>query len=182
MGRVWERLRELFESHTVGAQSAKWLVDTVEKLGETNRVMAALEAGGSYSRIWQLKESAIDEAWGPLAVSEAWILEEQVLQPVLGDSLPRHVGYIHDHDDAAKTGSIRRKPDSLPAQTLPDGPLRGNRPPGPASPPQVHLLLPQAPHRPRNQPTGRRPLTPTKLNTVPNPSFPRLAGIHKRLA
>ena len=36
--------------------------------------------------------------WGPLAVSEGWILEEQVLKPVLGESTPQHVDYIHDHD------------------------------------------------------------------------------------
>ena len=33
-----------------------------------------------------------------MAVSEGWILEEQVLKPVLGESTPQHVDYIHDHD------------------------------------------------------------------------------------
>ena len=102
MGRVEERLRELFESHTEGPQSANWLVDTVEELGQTLKVMAAIEDGGSYSRIWQLKEHATDADWGPLAVSEAWILEEQVLKPVLGESLSNHVGYTHDHEAAAQ--------------------------------------------------------------------------------
>ena len=40
--------------------------------------------------------------WGPLAVSEAWILEEQVLKPVLGDTTLNHLGYIHDHHEAMK--------------------------------------------------------------------------------
>ena len=64
--------------------------------------MAAIENGGSYSRIWQLKQSAAGTDWGSLAVSEAWILEEQVLKPVLGESLPDHVGYTHDHEAAAQ--------------------------------------------------------------------------------
>ena len=38
--------------------------------------------------------------WGPLAVSEAWILEEQVLKPVLGEATLDHLGYIHDHHEA----------------------------------------------------------------------------------
>ena len=36
--------------------------------------------------------------WGPLAVSEGWIMEEQVLKPVLAESTPQHVDYIHDHN------------------------------------------------------------------------------------
>ncbi len=102
MDRVVERLRELFTSHTEGSQSANWLVDTVKALGKTLRVMATIENGGSYSRIWKLKESATGADWGPLAVSEAWILEEQILKLVLGESLPNHVGYTHDHEAAAK--------------------------------------------------------------------------------
>ena len=100
--RVEERLRELFESHTEGPHSANWLVGTVEQLGQTLQVMGAIENGGSYSRIWQLKQSAAGTDWGSLAVSEAWILEEQVLKPVLGESLPDHVGYTHDHEAAAQ--------------------------------------------------------------------------------
>jgi uncharacterized protein (DUF1015 family) len=37
-----------------------------------------------------------------LAVSEAWILEEQVLKPVLGDATLDHLGYIHDHHEAVE--------------------------------------------------------------------------------
>jgi uncharacterized protein (DUF1015 family) len=41
--------------------------------------------------------------WGPLAVSEAWILEERVLKPVLGDTTLSHLGYIHDHHEAVES-------------------------------------------------------------------------------
>ena len=33
-------------------------------------------------------------------MSEAWILEEHVLRPVLGDATLDHLGYIHDPTDA----------------------------------------------------------------------------------
>ena len=35
-----------------------------------------------------------------MAVSEAWILEEKVLKPLLGDATLAHLGYIHDHEEA----------------------------------------------------------------------------------
>ena len=123
MGRVEERLRELFESHTEGSHPANWLVDTVEQLGQTLQVMAAIETGGSYSRIWQLKESATDADWGPLAVSEAWILEEQVLKPVLGESLPDHVGYTHDHEAAAKQVATGQSQMAFLLKPFPLGPF-----------------------------------------------------------
>ena len=123
ISRVEERLRELFESSTEGPQSPKWLVDTVEKLGQTFKVMAAIEKGGSYSRIWQLKESNTVADWGPLAVSEAWILEEQVLKPVLGESLPNHVGYTHDHEAAAKQVATGESQVAFLLKPFPMGPF-----------------------------------------------------------
>ena len=123
MDRVVERLRELFTSHTEGPQSPKWLVDTVEDLGQTLKVMAAIENGGSFSRIWQLKEPATGADWGPLAVSEAWILEEQVLKPVLGESLPNHVGYTHDHEAAAKQVATGESQMAFLLKPFPMGPF-----------------------------------------------------------
>ena len=36
---------------------------------------------------------------GPLAQSEAWILEQHVLNPLLGEALGRHVDYVHDLEE-----------------------------------------------------------------------------------
>jgi uncharacterized protein (DUF1015 family) len=47
-----------------------------------------------------LREGVDWRRWGPLAVSEAWILEEQVLKPVLGETTLDHLGFIHDHTEA----------------------------------------------------------------------------------
>ena len=74
----------------------------VAACGLDEKVAGMLGPAGSAPQILTLRPELDWQAWGPLAVSEAWILEEQVLKPVLGESLPRHVGYIHDHDDAAK--------------------------------------------------------------------------------
>ena len=43
-----------------------------------------------------------------MAVSEAWILEEKVFKPLLGDAVNRHVDYGHDHDqlvEEVRTGA-----------------------------------------------------------------------------
>ena len=57
-----------------------------------------------------LKDSAVGPDWGALAASEAWVLEEQVLRPELGDATLDYLGFIHDHQEAvdrAKSGELQ---------------------------------------------------------------------------
>ena len=54
------------------------------------------------AQLLTVRESAVENDWGLLAVSEAWILEEQVLRPELGDATLQHLGFLHDHDEAAE--------------------------------------------------------------------------------
>ena len=61
--------------------------------------MAAVTPDGA--QLLTVRESAVENDWGLLAVSEAWILEEQVLRPELGDATLQHLGFLHDHDEAA---------------------------------------------------------------------------------
>ena len=37
-----------------------------------------------------------------MAVSEAWLLDEQVIRPLLGEAMPRHVDYSHNAGEAAE--------------------------------------------------------------------------------
>ena len=70
--------------------------------------MASVDSDGA--NILVLKESAIEPDWGPLSSSEAWVLEEQVLKPELGDSTLEHLDFMHDHQEAverAKTGELQ---------------------------------------------------------------------------
>ena len=34
--------------------------------------------------------------WGPLAISDAWVLEERVLKPVMGETAAQQAYYSHD--------------------------------------------------------------------------------------
>ena len=57
-----------------------------------------------------LKDSAVDPSWGSLAASEAWVLEEQVLRPELGDATLEHLDFMHDHEEAvgqAESGELQ---------------------------------------------------------------------------
>ena len=100
LGRVKERLSRAFDSETVAPQSTDDLVSLVERRGQTGQVMAALTPEGA--QLLTLRESAAEDDWGPLAVSEAWVLEEQVLRPELGDATLQHLGFLHDHEAAAE--------------------------------------------------------------------------------
>ncbi len=99
LARVKARLNEVFDAEPVSGRSAEELVDLVEEKGRTARVMAVLAPEGA--QLLTLRDSAVDDEWGSLAVSEAWVLEEKVLRPELGDATLQHLGFLHDHDEAA---------------------------------------------------------------------------------
>jgi uncharacterized protein (DUF1015 family) len=76
-------------------------LEEIELRGRDHLAMGLLGPGGDGYRLLTLKPGASLDAWGPIAQSEAWVLEEQVLKPVLGvDSLRECVDYLHDGDEA----------------------------------------------------------------------------------
>lgn len=97
---IQDRLEELFQHEAAGTSSADELVGKVAHLGRDRRLLASVGPGDAGARLLTLRESAQASDWGPLAVSEAWVLEEQVLRPVLGDATLEHLGYSHDHEEA----------------------------------------------------------------------------------
>ena len=78
------------------------LLEEIEVRGRDQVVMGLLDPSGGVPQLLTLKEGVVPEAWGPIGGSEAWILEEQVLKPVLGDSLGRCLDYIHDGDEVVE--------------------------------------------------------------------------------
>ena len=99
LDRVRARLDEVFQPEPVGGLSPDELVALVEERGRTARVMAAVTPNGA--QLLTLRDAAVGHDWGLLAVSEAWVLEEKVLRPELGDATLQHLGFLHDHDEAA---------------------------------------------------------------------------------
>ena len=100
LARVQARLSAMFDAESVGSRSADELVELVDERGRAGRVMAALTPEGA--QLLTLRPSAVGDDWGAMAVSEAWVLEEKILRPELGDRTLEHLGFLHDHEEAAQ--------------------------------------------------------------------------------
>ncbi len=107
LARVQARISEVFDAEPLTPSfprrresSADELVELVEERGRNGRVMAALTEDGP--QLLTLRPDAIGHDWGAMAVSEAWVLEEKILRPELGDDTLSHLGFLHDHDEAAE--------------------------------------------------------------------------------
>ena len=102
--RLMERLNQLFEITTVAApseRSAEVLLEHLAHSGQDRQVVGLIGPEGEGPRLLALRDGVDRSDWGPLAVSEAWILEDQVLKPVLGPKVNQYVNYVHDHGLAA---------------------------------------------------------------------------------
>ncbi len=109
---VQQVLETIFEATAIsnGNQlDADSLVQEVERRGQNRHAIGMLGTAGEGPVLLTLRQGVDWQTWGPLAVSEAWILEEQVLKPVLGDRTLNHLGYIHDHHEAMELVSTGQR-------------------------------------------------------------------------
>ncbi len=88
-----------------GDQSPAGLVEQVAESGRESHALGIVGPellGPEYQgpQLLALRDGVDWRKWGSLAVSEAWILEERVLKPVLGEATLDHLGFIHDHQEA----------------------------------------------------------------------------------
>jgi uncharacterized protein (DUF1015 family) len=107
LANIKAKLSELFDSETLTGNSDA-LVEQVDRLGASRRLLASVDSGGA--TMLTLKESVVEPSWGALAASEAWVLEEQVLRPELGDATLDHLDFMHDHEEAvaqAESGELQ---------------------------------------------------------------------------
>jgi uncharacterized protein (DUF1015 family) len=99
LSRVREALDELFEVQPVRLEdkNVEALLDDVAFLGSDRHALAMIGPRESEAYLLMLRPSVDWQSWGKLAISEAWVLEEKILRPILGDRLTQHVNYGHDH-------------------------------------------------------------------------------------
>ncbi len=108
LGQLEDRLLELFDAEGVDLDQCggpEGLERLVVERGQGRHMVALVGPGADQARLLTLKPSIDWRPWGELAVSEAWVLDEQVIMPFLGDSLSRHVDYSHDAAEAV--GMVR---------------------------------------------------------------------------
>ena len=107
LGRIKAKLNELFESQPLSGNSDA-LIQQVDEQGVNQQLLASVDSDGANMLV--LKQSAIEPSWGSLSASEAWVLEEQVLRPELGDATLDYLDFMHDHEEAveqAKNGELQ---------------------------------------------------------------------------
>lgn len=104
LGGVKRRLAALFDSEPMSrdGDGTRGLLEEIEARGKDRLVMGLLDSEGSGAQLLSLRGGAGQGAWGLLGRSEAWILEQQVLKPALGDSLEQAIAYVHDGEEAAE--------------------------------------------------------------------------------
>ena len=74
-------------------------LEAIEVKGRDQKVIGLLDSEIDGYQLLTLKQDVNLGSAGPLAQSEAWVLESQVLRPILGDSLGKHVDYFHDGNE-----------------------------------------------------------------------------------
>ena len=106
--QVRNALFDIFQAQpfaSTGDQSPSGLVDQVAAKGGEGHALGIVGPellGPEFqgSQLLTLKDGIDWQKWGKLGVSEAWILEEQVLRPILGEATLEHLGFSHDHNEA----------------------------------------------------------------------------------
>ena len=73
----------------------------VEELGGGGPVMGMMDPGGRGSQILKLRPGVDLEDGGVMADSEPWILEEQILRPILAEESRSCIDYVHDAEEAS---------------------------------------------------------------------------------
>lgn len=108
LSQVRNSLFEIFQAEPFARGRGQDPTGLVEQVAERGREGHALGVVGPQvigpeypgPQMLTLREGVDWRKWGTLAQSEAWLLEEQVLKPVLGEATLEHLGFSHDHQEA----------------------------------------------------------------------------------
>ena len=95
---IRKELDNLFDSSPfdLSVKGVDTLAKEIADLGKTQHVVGVLGPEPHPAQILTLKKHINWKQWGPLAVSEAWVLEEKVLKTVLGNDAAKQADYSHD--------------------------------------------------------------------------------------
>ena len=119
-------------------------VAEVARVGENGHCFAVFWADGPPT-IHTLRDGVDWASWGQLAVSEAWLLQDRVLSPVLGDALSQHIDYSPDHEDIVQQVNVGQQQAAILLKPFPLEPFRQIVSAGNRLPPKSTFFYPKLP-------------------------------------
>ena len=145
LSKARSRIDEVFDTRPLNPDiTPQGAVEEVARLGERGHCFAVFWSD-SPPTIHTLLPGVDWESWGPLAVSEAWVLQEKILSPILGVSLGEHVDYSPDHDAIAQRVAAGEQQAAIFLKPFPMGPFRQIVGAGNRLPPKSTFFYPKLP-------------------------------------
>ena len=142
---VRARMDELFASRPLSPDvTPAEAVDEVARVGESAHCFGVFWTDAPPT-LHTLRAGVGWEDWGQLAVSEAWVLQERVLTPALGDALAGCIDYSPDHDAIAQQVNLGEQQMAILLKPFPLEPFRQIVGAGNRLPPKSTFFYPKLP-------------------------------------
>ena len=142
---VRARIDELFDSSPLSPDITPAVaVEEVARVGESVHCFAAFWHDAPPA-LYRLRAGVDWAAWGSLAVSEAWLLQERALGPALGDGLAQHVDYSPDHEAIVQQVNSGEQQMAVLLKPFPLEPFRQIVSAGNRLPPKSTFFYPKLP-------------------------------------
>ena len=142
---VRTRMGEYFDSRPMNPDiTPAAAVSDVARVGENDHCFAVFWADAAPT-IHTLRSDIDWSSWGQLAVSEAWVLQERVLAPVLGDALAQHIDYSPDHEAIVQQVNVGEQQAAILLKPFPLEPFRQIVSAGNRLPPKSTFFYPKLP-------------------------------------
>ncbi len=119
-------------------------VAEVARMGEDAHCFAVFWSDGPPT-LHTMRAGVGWQSWGQLAVSEAWVLQERVLAPALGDALGECIDYSPDHDGIVQRVNLGEQQMAILLKPFPLEPFRQIVSAGNRLPPKSTFFYPKLP-------------------------------------
>lgn len=142
---VRSRMGEYFDARPLNPDiTPEAAVADVARIGENSHCFAVFWSDAPPT-IHTLRSGIDWASWGQLAVSEAWVLQERVLSPVLGDALAQHIDYSPDHEAIVQQVNVGEQQAAILLKPFPLEPFRQIVSAGNRLPPKSTFFYPKLP-------------------------------------
>ena len=142
---VRSKMGEYFEARPLNPDiTPEAAVADVARIGENAHCFAVFWSDAPPT-IHTLRSEIDWASWGQLAVSEAWVLQERVLSPALGDALAQHIDYSPDHETIVQQVNIGEQQAAILLKPFPLEPFRQIVSAGNRLPPKSTFFYPKLP-------------------------------------